>query len=162
MALARSDSKVLAPGVKGDVAVMADGTRAALSLGQSEDGESAVALVDAAGQVTVIADSEGVDDRPTVSPDNKTVVFISGRAGFASFYRTTTDGAAPVQLTNVNLVVPEGAQEQLESDPVGFVPPPVHAERVWWVDADTLRYDAGDGEFWQLNIRTGVAGREVN
>ncbi len=47
-----------------------------------------------------------------------------------------------------------------EGAPEGFEPPPLSADRVEWVSADVVRYDAGDGELWEVDVRTGVATRE--
>jgi hypothetical protein len=120
-----------------------------------EGGDSAVVLTDANGTLTTLADSEGVDDRPSISPDSKTVVFVSGRTGVASLWRTTLAGGKAVQLTNAHI---EGGIERDESTaPEGFVPPPVNSDRIEWVSEDVIRYDAGDGEMWRVNVRTGVA-----
>ena len=44
-----------------------------------------------------------IDATPSISPDGKTVVFVSGRTSVASFFVTTVDGAEPRQLTNIGL-----------------------------------------------------------
>lgn len=151
--------RTVATGVLGELHAAPDGASAAVTLtGESvEDAETKVALVRKDGTLTVIADGAGSDTRPMISPDGKTVVFVSGRTGVASFFRTTVEGGEPVQLTNVALEA--GAPNEDESDPAGFVPPPASAARSEFVDADTLRFDAGDGELWTLNIRTGAAAR---
>jgi TolB protein len=123
---------------------------------QAGEGETAVVLAGADGTQRTLADGEGVDDRASVSSDGVTVVFVSGRSGIASLWRTTIDGAAPVQLTNAAIV----AGVEREGAPEGFVPPPVSADRLEWVSADVVRYDAGDGELWEVNVRTGAATRE--
>lgn len=147
----------LLAGVRGDLALSADGERLALTLGESHhDGDTAVAVTDLEGNVTVLADGQGVDDRPALSPDGETVVFVSGRTGIASFYRTTLRGDAPVQLTNVGIE----AGIVRDADPAGFVPPPVVADRIEWLSDDVIRYDAGDGEMWTLDVRTGAGARE--
>jgi TolB protein len=149
--------QTLATDVKGEVSAAPNGALiATLEGGARQQGDSAVFLVDAAGTMKVIADGEGVDDRPSVSPDRKTVVFVSGRTGVASLWRTTLDGADPVQLTNANIEV--GVERT--GPPDGFVPPPVMADRLEWLSADVVRYDAGEGEFWNVNVRTGEANRE--
>ncbi len=146
--------RVLAQNVRGDLLPIDETGRLALTLrGETEeDGETAVALVQPEGVVTVIADAEGVDDRPAVSPDGKTLVFVSGRSGIASLWRTSVDGEAPVQLTNAHI---EPGVER-DGDPEGFIPPPMRADRLEWVSADVIRYDAGDGELWEVNVRTGA------
>jgi TolB protein len=120
------------------------------------EGETAVMLAGADGTQHTLADGEGVDDRASVSSDGVTVVFVSGRSGIASLWRTTLEGAAPVQLTNAAIT----AGVEREGEPEGFVPPPVSADRLEWVSADVVRYDAGDGELWEVNVRTGAATRE--
>lgn len=146
--------RVVAQNVRGDVqAVGTDGRLMMTLRGESEeDGETAVALADAEGVVTVLADGSGVDDRPSVSPDGKTIVFVSGRTGIASLWRTTTDGEEPVQVTNGHI---EAGVER-NGDPEGFIPPPLVVDRVEWVSADVVRYDAGDGDYWEVNVRTGA------
>ncbi len=123
-------------------------------------GDTAIAITDLAGVRRILADGDGVDDRPAISPDGKTVVFVSGRTGIASLWRTTLEGEAPVQLTNLGLESLVRAEDD-ESDPAGFVPPPVAHDRIEWVDADHLRYDSGGGAFWQVDVRSGVAQKEV-
>ena len=148
--------QTLASDVKGEVSdAPGDALVATLEGGSRPRGDSAVFLSDRAGNVTVLADGEGVDDRPSVSPDQKTVVFVSGRTGVASLWRTTLDGAPPVQLTNQHVTV----GEERTGPPEGFVPPPVMAERIEWVSDDVVRYDAGGGELWDVNVRTGEASR---
>jgi hypothetical protein len=149
--------QTLATDVKGEVSD-APGQRlvATLEGGSRPKGDSAIFVADASGQLTVLADAEGVDDRPSVSPDEKTVVFVSGRTGVASLWLTTLDGAEPVQLTNRGL---ESGVAR-EGPPEGFVPPPVMADGLEWVSKDVVRYDAGDGELWTVNVRTGEARRE--
>ena len=148
--------QLVATGVKGEVVAARRGellftVEAAVTLG-----DSAVVLAAEGSTPRVIADGDGVDDRPSVSPDQRTVVFVSGRTGIASLWRTTLDGEAPVQLTNVGI---EAGVER-EGEPAGFVPPPVVADAVTWVSADVVRYDAGGGEYWTVNVRTAVAMRE--
>lgn len=147
----------LLQGVRGDIAVSVDGRRLALTLGApNREHETAVAVADLEGNVAVIADAPGVDDRPTLSPDGETLVFVSGRTGIASCYRTTVHGDPPVQLTNVGIKAGVPRSE----DPPGFVPPPVVADRIEWLNDDVIRYDAGGGELWTLHVRTGLGARE--
>lgn len=146
--------KTLTTDVKGEVSSAPGGALVAtLEGGSRPKGDSAVFHADVNGNVTVLADAEGVDDRPSVSPDEKTVVFVSGRTGVASLWVTTLDGAEPKQLTNKDLLV----GEERTGPPEGFVPPPVMADRIEWVSADEIRYDAGDAEMWTVNVRTGEA-----
>lgn len=149
--------QVLAKDVKGEVSETPGGALLATFEGGTRPrGDSAVLLTAPTGDITLIADGEGVDDRPSLSPDQKTVVFVSGRTGVASLWRTDLDGSEPVQLTNTNLVV----GEERSGPPEGFVPPPVMADRIEWVSEDVVRYDAGDAEMWSVNVRTGEATRE--
>jgi hypothetical protein len=85
------------------------------------------------------------------------VVFVSGRTSVASFFRTTVDGAEPVQLTNKGL----SAWLLSQGEPSDFVPPPVSNYAMEWVDENTLRYNAGGGEFWKLDVRTGEASPDL-
>lgn len=144
---------VLAQNVRGDLQPVGNTGRLALTLrGELEDdAETAIALTNEDGTLSVLADGAGIDDRPAVSPDGKTVVFVSGRTGIASLWRTTLEGAEPVQLTNAHIEV--GVER--DGDPEGFVPPPMRVDRLEWVNADVVRYDAGDGEYWEVNVRTG-------
>lgn len=149
--------RTIASHVKGD---LTQGPAGALLFTRENElageGETAVVLTDAEGQQQTLADGEGVDDRASVSSDGVTVVFVSGRSGIASLWRTTVAGAAPVQLTNAAIV----AGVEREGAPEGFVPPPVSADRLEWLSADVVRYDAGDGELWRVDVRTGAATRE--
>lgn len=149
---------VLAQGVRGDLAVLADGRGLAFTLlgAEGDEGETAVAVADLSGELRVLADGAGVDDRPMLSPDGRTVVFVSGRTGVAALYRTSVDGEEAVQLTNTTL---EAGVER-EGDPADFVPPPLDAARVHWVTPDVIRYDAGGGEHWRVDVRTGAATKE--
>lgn len=141
-------------GVKGDlVKAPAGGLLFTVEDALVGEGESAVVLTDSQGQLRTLADGAGVDDRPSVSSDGVTVVFVSGRSGIASLWRTTIDGAPAVQLTNAAIV----AGLERVGAPEGFVPPPVSADRLEWISADVVRYDAGDGELWEVDVRTGVA-----
>lgn len=153
VATASGEERVIAHNVRGDVQpIGADGSLALTLRGETEDdGETAIAVARPDGVVTILADSEGVDDRPSVAPDGKTVLFVSGRTGIASLWRTTVDGSAPVQLTNAHI---EAGVERT-GEPEGFIPPPIRIDRLEWVSADVVRYDAGDGEYWEVNVRTG-------
>jgi TolB protein len=150
--------QLLAQGVRGDLSVLPEDRGLALTLlgPDGDEGETAIAVVDLSGELRVLADGEGVDDRPLVSPDGRTVVFVSGRTGVASLYRTSLDGEEPVQLTNTTI---EAGVER-DEEPADFVPPPVDASRATWVTPDVLRYDAGGGEYWRVDVRTGAATRE--
>jgi hypothetical protein len=160
--------RLVASGVKGEISSAPNG---ALLFTADKEGEGAgdtrVVLAAADGAINVLADAEGVDDRGSVSPDGVTVVFVSGRTGIASLFRTTIHGGAAVQLTNVGIALPEvaelaGDEVDVAEDaaPVGFVPPPVSADVVTWLSADVVRFDAGGGEFWKVDVRSGVATRE--
>lgn len=146
----------LASHVKGDlVQAPAGGLLFTAENELAGEGETAVVLADATGRQTTLADGEGVDDRASVSSDGVTVVFVSGRSGIASLWRTTVDGAPAVQLTNAAIA----AGVERDGAPEGFVPPPVSADRLEWLSKDVVRYDAGDGELWEVNVRTGAATR---
>jgi TolB protein len=157
--------RTLATGVKGELSAAPNGGLlfTADDVNQGS-GETAVLVAASDGALAVLADAEGIDDRGSVSPDGATVVFVSGRTGVASLFRTTLAGVAPVQLTNLGLELQSAPVNEEESAedlaPVGFVPPPVAADALSWVSADVVRYDAGGGEFWWVDLRTGVATRE--
>lgn len=167
LALRRADGAevALAAGVKGDLAAAPNGavlfTAEDAALGA---GETKVVLAGREGLLELVADGEGVDDRASLSPDGQTVVFVSGRTGVAALYRTTLGGGAAVQLTNVGLetaaaeVSEEASAEEVA--PAGFVPPPVTADALTWVSAEVVRYDAGGGEWWRVDVRSGAATRE--
>ncbi len=150
--------RVLAQKVGGDLFPTAKGDALVATMeGASESHESSVALIDLNGRVKVLADGPGIDATPSISPDGKTVVFVSGRTSVASFFVTTVDGAAPRQLTNVGLE----SHMLFGGAPEGFVPPPVSSHHMEWVSDDVLRYNAGGGEFWKINVRTGQAAPDL-
>jgi TolB protein len=149
--LAKKVGGDLFPTAKGDALV------ATLQSTTTEGHETSVGIIDLKGRVKVLADGPGVDAAPSISPDGKTVVFVSGRTSVASFYVTTVDGAEPKQLTNIGLE----NWMLFEGVPASFVPPPVSSHHMEWVSEDVLRYNAGGGEFWKLNVRTGQAAPDL-
>jgi hypothetical protein len=156
---ANGRERLLAKGVGGDLFPSAKGDALVATMMATGDHshETSVAIIDMKGRVKVVADGPGVDATPSISPDGKTVIFVSGRTTVASFYVTTVDGAPPRQLTNVGLenwMLFGGAPEN-------FVPPPVSSHHMEWVNDDVLRYNAGGGEFWKINVRTGQAAPDL-
>jgi hypothetical protein len=150
--------RVLAQKVGGDLFPTAKGDALVATMeGVSEGHETSVAIIDMNGRVKVLADGPGIDATPSISPDGKTVVFVSGRTSVASFFVTTVDGAEPKQLTNVGLE----NQTLFGGIPASFVPPPVSSHHMEWVSDDVLRYNAGGGEFWTINVRTGQAAPDL-
>jgi TolB protein len=151
--------RVLAKKVGGDLFPTAKGDAlvATMAGGAGEGHETSVAFIDLNGRVKVLADGPGIDATPSISPDGKTVIFVSGRTSVASFFVTTVDGAEPRQLTNVGLE----NQMLFGGVPEGFVPPPVSSHHMEWVNDDVLRYNAGGGEFWTINVRTGQAAPDL-
>lgn len=146
-------SRTLATLIKGDVQP-ATGQRVLATQLHPEEGDanSRVILVGEDGQTKVIADDVGSDDRASLSPDGRTVLFVSARTDFASFFVTDIDGAQAVQLTNKALAVGfDGAE------PEGYVPVPVDLNRLKWLSDDVVRFDAGGDELWTVNVRTGEA-----
>jgi TolB protein len=150
--------RLLAQKVGGDLFPTAKGDALVATLLNNNEGhETSVGIIDLNGRVKVLADGPGVDATPTISPDGKTVLFVSVRTSVASFFITTVDGAEPKQLTNVgleNYMLFGGA-------PASFVPPPVSSHHMEWLNDDVLRYNAGGGEFWKLNVRTGQAAPDL-
>jgi hypothetical protein len=148
----------LAVGVRGDVCATPD-ARALLFTKEPANAEAptTVAVADVDGASRTLADD---GDRPSVSPDGKTVVFVSARTGVASLYRTTLAGGEAVQLTNKGLETLTRAEGD-ESDPAGFVPVPVAHDRLSWRDATHVRFDAGGGEYWVVDVTDGSAVKEV-
>ncbi len=150
--------RVLAQKVGGDLFPTAKGDALVATLvGDGEGHETSVGIIDLKGRVKVLADGPGIDATPSISPDGKTVVFVSGRTSVASFFVTTVDGAEPKQLTNIGLE----SHMLFGGAPEGFVPPPVSSHHMEWVSDDVLRYNAGGGEFWKINVRTGQAAPDV-
>ncbi|MFP2929008.1 TolB family protein [Pyxidicoccus sp. 3LG] len=151
--------RLLAQGVGGDLFPTAKGDALVATLQMAGDRlhETSVGIIDMTGRVKVLADGPGVDATPSISPDGRTVVFVSGRTTVASFYVTDVEGAAPKQLTNVGLE----NWMLFGGPPKGFVPPPVSSHHMEWVGDDVLRYNAGGGEFWKLDVRTGEAAPDV-
>jgi TolB protein len=123
----------------------------------NESHETAIGIVDLTGRVKELADGPGMDIMPTISPDGKTVVFVSTRTSVASFFRTTLEGVEPVQITNKGM----SAWLLSQGVPSDFVPPPVSSYSLEWVNNDVIRYNAGGGEYWKLNVRTGEAFADV-
>ncbi|EPX60809.1 hypothetical protein D187_001458 [Cystobacter fuscus DSM 2262] len=150
--------RLLAQKVGGDLFPTAKGDALVATLvGDGEGHETSVGLIDMKGRVKVLADGPGIDATPTISPDGKTVVFVSGRTSVASFFVTTVEGAQPKQLTNVGLE----NWSLFGGAPASFVPPPVSSHHMEWENEDVLRYNAGGGEFWKLNVRTGQAAPDL-
>ncbi|HEX8826236.1 MAG TPA: hypothetical protein VF794_40400 [Archangium sp.] len=156
---ANGRERLLAQRVGGDLypTLKGDALLATLTRTGNEPHETAIGIVDLTGRVKELADAPGLDAMPTLSPDGKTVVFVSGRTSVASFFRTTVDGAEAVQLTNKGM----NAWLLSQGEPADFVPPPVSNYSMEWVGNDVLRYNAGGGEFWKLNVRTGEAFADV-
>jgi TolB protein len=112
-----------------------------------EPGESDLFLVDEVGQSRALAPARGPDDLPVVLPDRR-VVFVSGRTTVASLFVVDPDTGALEQLTNRGLVAGRGLS--------GFVPPPARSLEFF---EGALRYDAGHGDHWQVQLETGRAER---
>ncbi|RKG74260.1 hypothetical protein D7W79_23450 [Corallococcus exercitus] len=156
---AKGQERLLAEQVGGDLFPTAKGDAlvATLKTGVPGPHETAVGIIDMNGRVKVLADGPGVDATPSISPDGRTVVFVSGRTSVASFFVTTVEGAEAKQLTNVGLE----NWMLFGGPPKEFVPPPVSSHHMEWLSDDVLRYNAGGGEFWTLNVRTGHAAADV-
>jgi Tol biopolymer transport system component len=156
---ANGRERLLAQRVGGDLfpTPKGDALLATLTRTGNEPHETSIGLVDLTGRVKELADAPGTDAMPTVSPDGKTVVFVSGLTSVASFFRTSVDGAEPVQLTNKGM----SAWLLSQGVPADFVPPPVSNYAMEWVNNDVLRYNAGGGEFWKLNVRTGESSPDL-
>ncbi|RKG92662.1 TolB family protein [Corallococcus terminator] len=156
---ANGRDRVLARGVGGDLFPTAKGDALVATLLMNSEGphETAVGIIDLQGRVKVLADGPGVDATPSISPDGRTVVFVSGRTSVASFYVTNVEGAPARQLTNVGLE----NWMLFGGPPKEFVPPPVSTHHMEWLNEDVLRYNAGGGAFWKLNVRTGHAAPDV-
>ena len=150
--------RLLAQKVGGDLFPTAKGDALVATLLNNDAGhETSVGIIDLNGRVKVLADGPGVDATPTISPDGKTVLFVSVRTSVASFFVTTVDGAQPKQLTNVGLE----SHMLYGGAPASFVPPPVSSHHMEWLNDDVLRYNAGGGEFWKINVRTGQAAPDL-
>jgi len=150
--------RLLAQKVGGDLFPTAKGDALVATLLSSDEGhETSVGIIDLNGRTKVLADGPGVDATPTISPDGKTVLFVSVRTSVASFFVTTVDGVEPKQLTNVGLE----SHMLFGGAPESFVPPPVSSHHMEWLNDDVLRYNAGGGEFWKLNVRTGQAAPDL-
>ncbi|HZH76922.1 MAG TPA: hypothetical protein VEY88_12890 [Archangium sp.] len=147
----------LAQRVGGDLFPTAKGDALVATLMGNEGHETAVGLIDLNGRVKVLADGPGVDATPSISPDGKTVVFVSARTSVASFFVTSVEGEEPRQLTNIGLE----NYMLFGGPPAGFVPPPVSSHHMEWESNDVLRYNAGGGEFWKINVRTGQAAPDL-
>ncbi|RKG68315.1 hypothetical protein D7V80_12985 [Corallococcus sp. CA054B] len=156
---AHGQDRLLARGVGGDLFPTAKGDALVATLLMNSEGphETAVGIIDLQGRVKVLADGPGVDATPSISPDGRTVVFVSGRTSVASFYVTNVEGAPARQLTNVGLE----NWMLFGGPPKEFVPPPVSTHHMEWLNEDVLRYNAGGGAFWKLNVRTGHAAPDV-
>ena len=76
------------------------------------------------------------ESRPLFTPDDRAVIFVSGRGGLASLWRAPIEGGPARQLTNVGLRAQGGRL------PKGFVPPPPDVAAMHWEGAHTLVYTA--------------------
>jgi len=85
--------------------------------------------------------SEG---RPIFTPDNRAVVFVSGKSGLASLWRVELASGTTTQLTNIGLRGGHGL-------PAGFVPPPTEMALAHW-DGETLEYVA-NGQTVRVDAR---------
>lgn len=104
------------------------------------------------GRVTRLTDRPGVDDRPAWSPDEKKILFVSGRSGLASLWVMSPDGGNMAQVTN------KGIRGGTGQAPVGFVPVPLRATDVSWEEGDRITYPDGE-ELWRLDLSLGTADR---
>lgn len=85
----------------------------------------------------VLVDDGGEPDRPALSPDGRTVAWVSAASGLASVWTLDLAGGAPVQRTNRGLRPPGTG-----GPPAGWVPPPRAAPRFEGAD---LAWEAPDG-----------------
>ena len=74
------------------------------------------------------------ESRPIFTPDNRAVIFVSGKGGLASLWRVELTSGVTTQLTNVGMRGGHGI-------PAGFVPPPSEMALAHF-DGDTLVYVA--------------------
>lgn len=118
------------PAVAGERVVWSARTGKGATLYAWEPGETPRALT-----------AEGTPDRPALSPDGETVVFVSGSTGLASLWAMPFQGGAPVQLTNQGLASAPRAPGQ---PPEGFVAPPHRGPPEVGEDG-VVRWEAPDG-----------------
>jgi hypothetical protein len=135
---------LVATRVLGEPALLADGSVVVAQLG-NEPGESDLQWL-REGTTAALAPAAGPDELPIALPDGR-VAFVSGRTGLASLWVIDLETQSLQQLTNVG-------RTRVDAE---FVPPPV---RDVTVDAEAVRYDAGDGQTWRVDHRSGVAARE--
>lgn len=83
------------------------------------------------------------ESRPIFTPDDRAVIFVSGKSSLASLYRVELASGALTQLTNVGAtrVGPE------------FVPPPPDAASMHF-EGEVLVY-AASGKTWRIDARGG-------
>ncbi|MBS2032977.1 MAG: hypothetical protein JST54_34210 [Deltaproteobacteria bacterium] len=87
------------------------------------------------GPTRVLAAFPGSSEsRPIFTPDNRAVIFVSGKSGLASLWRVELASGVTTQLTNIGMRGGHGI-------PVGFVPPPSEMALAQW-DGETLLYVA--------------------
>lgn len=84
--------------------------------------------------------SRGPISDPVVSPDEQSVIYVSGRTGIVSFWKTDRAGHH-TQLTHKGLAPGQGR-------PVGFIPTPTGRYPVLWAGT-WLVYDGGEA-LWAL------------
>lgn len=144
--------RVLAKGVLGDFAVDERGERFIVSK-ELEPGFSELLLLGKNGEVLQpIVSGYAQYALPVFSPKGDAIYFISSQSGIVSWYGADASGAKVRQISNVGLQ---------NSDVLGphFVPVPQSTQGMRFLDNDTLIYDAGDGQWWQINFTTARAQR---
>lgn len=123
----------LAPGPVGEVARAAD----LLVYARRDAGARSTVLVRVhGGAESVLLDDGGNPDRPAVSPDGRTVGYVSAASGLASVWVLDVTTGRRDQLTNLGLVPGNGR-------PAGWVPPPHDAPPRF--EGRTLRWDTPEG-----------------
>ena len=85
--------------------------------------------------------SRGPVSNPVFGPNDKDVIYVSGRSGFVSLWKVTPEGKQ-TQLTNRGLQPGQGRK------PKGFIPPPAGRHPVLWA-GHWLLFDAGDS-LWAI------------
>jgi Tol biopolymer transport system component len=78
------------------------------------------------GEITQLTHSIKENYNPIWSPDGKTILFISLRTNYASYFRIDADGTGETQLTNINhethpIRIPVATSDKISWNPQGTV-----------------------------------------
>lgn len=146
-------NKVISKRASGDFSVNADASKIIMVIPHDMVTGSLVVLDRNGKQIAQLMPDNGQHSFITFAPKEDKVLFVSSASGISSWYVADLKNFRTKQLTNVHL--------RTQEDILGphFIPVPATRDGMGFVDEHTLRYDAGDGEWWEVNGKTGKAQR---